>query len=71
VSRPPIARKRWSDGSDGQDPGVFYEYEIDVSDLIGIDPAPAMSRVITSKIDELRMADLARELDAAARKAKR
>ncbi len=50
--------KRWSDGTDGHEMGVVVEYEIDVSDLAGIEPAPAMSRVVTSKMDELRLADL-------------
>lgn len=59
MSHPPILMKRWSDGTDGEEIGVHYEYDIDVSDLVGIEEKPAMSRVITNKIDELRLADLA------------
>jgi hypothetical protein len=58
VSHPPIARKRWSDGTDGNEMGVVIEYEIDISDLFDIEPAPVTSRTRTSKMDDLRLADL-------------
>jgi hypothetical protein len=59
MSHPLIPIKRWSDGTDGNEMGLVWEYDVDVSDLC----EPVVSRTSTHKIDEAAMADLARNLD--------